>query len=367
MIEKNMSKVFVSGCYDILHAGHIQFFKEAKALGDELIVCIPSDEVLYLYKNRRPSIPIEHKIEILSNLPFINKVVVGESIDDVGLNFRDVIEQVSPDILVATEDETFRFKKQSLCKQLGIKYKSLPKTPPKFEPVSTSSIINNILTPNEAPMRVDLAGGWLDVPKHSRDDGFIVNCAISPKVSLTNWPYEKQSGLGGSGAWALLNGKDGVVSELEMGVGWQDPAVIRETGLCVWKSGKLPRLSFKRNGDLLKGKMALLYTGNQHDTPTYCSYERDYNSLARASRIAATGVQNNDLKLLCDGINLNYDVQIKEGMDELPEVRTAIAKKYCGGGHGGYSIYVFYNNSERDNFIKNTSNTLKIEPYINEH
>ena len=62
-----MSKVFVSGCYDILHAGHIQFLKEAKELGDELIVCVPSDEVLFLCKSRRPSIPLFHKMEILKN------------------------------------------------------------------------------------------------------------------------------------------------------------------------------------------------------------------------------------------------------------------------------------------------------------
>ena len=361
-----MSKVFVSGCYDIIHAGHIQFLKEAKKFGKELIVCIPSDEVLYLYKKRRPSIPIEHKIEILTNLPFVNKVVVGDSTEDVGLNFKDIIQKISPDILIVTEDDTFRFKKQSLCKHMGIKYKSLPKTPPKFEPISTSSIINNILTPDDAPMRVDLAGGWLDVPGHSRSDGFIVNCAISPKVSLTNRPYEKQSGLGGSGAWALLNGKDGVASELDMGVGWQDPAVIKETGLCVWESGKMPRLSFKRNGDLLEGRMALYYTGTQHDTPSYCSYERDYDLLARASRIAAAGVQNNDLKLICDGINLNYDVQLKEGMKILPEVENAIARKYCGGGYGGYSMYIFYNNKDRDKFVSSTPGSLKIEPYINE-
>ena len=220
--------------------------------------------------------------------------------------------------------------------------------------------------PTDAPMRVDLAGGWLDVPKHSRTDGFIVNCAISPKVSLTNWSYEKQSGLGGSGAWALLNGKDGVASELNMGVGWQDPAVIKETGLCVWYSGSKPRLYIKRNGDILCGKMALWYTGTQHNTPLYCDKKRDYDLLARASRIAATAVQNNNLDLLCDGINLNYDVQIKEGMTELPKFSNARAMKYCGGGYGGYSLYVFYNSNDRDNFIKTTSDALKIEPYINE-
>ena len=39
-----MKKVFVSGCYDILHAGHLQFFEEARALGDYLIVSFASAE-----------------------------------------------------------------------------------------------------------------------------------------------------------------------------------------------------------------------------------------------------------------------------------------------------------------------------------
>jgi len=41
-----MKKVFISGCYDILHGGHIQFFKEARALGNHLTVCFASDQVL---------------------------------------------------------------------------------------------------------------------------------------------------------------------------------------------------------------------------------------------------------------------------------------------------------------------------------
>jgi len=59
-------------------------------------------------------------------------------------------------------------------------------------------------------------------------------------------PYNAPgAGLGGSAAHALLNGKDPVQSELDLGVGWQDPAVIRETGLCVWRSGSKPVLDFK--------------------------------------------------------------------------------------------------------------------------
>jgi hypothetical protein len=59
-------------------------------------------------------------------------------------------------------------------------------------------------------------------------------------------PYQAPgAGLGGSAAHAFLNGKDPVQSELDLGVGWQDPAVIRETGLCVWRSGPKPVLDFK--------------------------------------------------------------------------------------------------------------------------
>ena len=46
-------KVFISGCYDILHGGHIQFFKEARALGDHLTVSFASDKVLWEHKNAK--------------------------------------------------------------------------------------------------------------------------------------------------------------------------------------------------------------------------------------------------------------------------------------------------------------------------
>lgn len=60
-----------------------------------------------------------------------------------------------------------------------------------------------------------------DVPKLARPGAFIVNCAIAPLVSLGAWPYRLGGGLGGSGAHALLSGRDGVAAELELGVGWQ--------------------------------------------------------------------------------------------------------------------------------------------------
>jgi len=357
-----MKKIFVSGCYDILHAGHLQFFEEAKALGDYLVVSFASAEVLWFHKRRKPSIPDEHKLELLKQIRIIDEVVIGHGLEE-GIDFREHFLRIRPHILAVTEDDKYTPLKRELCADVGAQYIVLPKTPPKFEPVSSSSIVRWVQAPTEAPLRVDFAGGWLDVPRHSMPGEFIVNCAISPLVSLREWPYEKQAGLGGSGAWALLNGRNGIESEIDLGVGWQDPAVIRESGLCVWRSGHKPVLDFKRNGDFLQGLMAILWTGKPHDTPGCADLHRDYSQIAQAARIARGGVLAADPSLLATAINLSLEVQLGEGMDPLPEIPNTIAKKYCGGGHGGYALYLFPTPQARTTSLTSTPNLRPIEPH----
>ena len=252
-----MKKVFVSGCYDIVHAGHIQFFEEARALGDYLIVSFASEPVLWHHKQRKPSIPDEHKKVLLESLRMVDKVILGTGMKK-GLDFEEEFLQERPDVLAVTEDDLYSGIKKELCSRVGASYVVLPKTPPKFAPVSTTMLVNRIKAPSTVPLRVDFAGGWLDVPRYARKGSYVVNCAITPMVSLCEWPYEKRSGLGGSGAWAMLEGRDPVASELALGVGWQDPAVIAETGLCVWRSGSSPVLDVKGTGDFLEGRMAIL-------------------------------------------------------------------------------------------------------------
>ena len=210
---------------------------------------------------------------------------------------------------------------------------------------------------------MDFAGGWLDVPRFAREGEFIVNCAVSPLVSLRHWPYERNSGLGGSGAWALINGRDGVDSELDLGVGWQDPAVIRETGLCVWRSGQRPSLDFKRNGDILAGLMAVMWTGKPHDTPGLADHPRDFDKIAESGRIAREGVLAANLEILAKGIGVYHEAQLAEGMDPLPEVPGAIARKYCGGGHGGYALYLFDTQTARDKTLTRDAAFRAVEPY----
>lgn len=358
-----MKTVFISGCYDILHGGHIQFFKEARSLGHHLTVCFASDQVLWEHKKRRTSIPQDHKIALLSALEIVDSVVVG-SCQELGLDFKDHFLNIRPDILAVTEDDQYGEAKRALCQQIGPEYVVLPKTPPQFTPVSTSSIVRGIRTPSEAPLRVDFGGGWLDVPRHARPGAFIVNCAISPTVSLHEWDYAQRSGLGGSGAWALLNGRDGVESELNLGVGWQDPAIIRETGLCIWRSGPAPVLHLKRNGDFLLGRMALHYTDVAHDTPANADNKRDYDLIEAAGRTAAAAVESASVEGLGQAIAQSYQAQSQEGMPPIPDAPGCLGRKYCGGGWGGYALFLFESEAARTAFVASDPANRAVEPYI---
>lgn len=215
------------------------------------------------------------------------------------------------------------------------------------------------MAPKQVPLRVDLAGGWFDVPRLARPGAYIVNLAITPMVSLDHWPYQQGSGLGGSAAHAILQGRDAFASEDALGVGWQDPAVILETGLCVWRSGPSPVLELKRNPDFLAGLMGLLWTGCSHHTPSNAGRPRDYSLIDRAGETAWKAVRWGSYPRMREAIVLSYEAQLKEGMDRLPGVENCVAGKYCGGGWGGYALYCFATREHRDD-----SGLIPIEPYL---
>lgn len=358
-------KVFVSGCYDILHGGHIEFFTAAKALGDHLTVCLPSDEVLFLYKKRKPSLPLDHKVRLLSALEVVDEVVIGGETELEGINFKQHLLEIKPEFLVATVDDRYQEQKKALCTELGMRYVALPKTCIHMDAISTTGLVNFIRAPLSCPVRVDFAGGWLDCSENTDPQGRIVNCTISPLVSLSSWPYRQKAGLGGSGAFALLTGEPGIETESKFGNGWQDVAVIKETGLCVWEALETPKLEYKTSGGWLKGKMALLWTGCGHSTKAIRTLPRDYEGIVFASQKAAQAVWRTSLALLQASVRMSYQVQLKEGMEPLPDVADA-SYKYCGSGWGGYALYLFAVTKQRDKFVSDFEEAMKIEPYIDD-
>lgn len=357
-----MKKVFVSGSFNVLHAGHIRFFRDASALGDYLIVSFPPADLLWKLYDKKSLLDDDDKLALLRSLQMVDEVVLSTD-DDVELSFRSAFLAAKPDILAVTTDDQYKEAKKRLCEETGAEFVVLEKSRPEGKMTSSSEVVSRIKAPLHVPLRVDFAGGWLDVPENAIPGEYIVNCSISPTVSLKEWDYRQGAGLGGSGGWSVLNGWDPVGSELGLGVGWQDPAVIAETGACVWFSGAKPVLDFKNTGEFLRGRMAVYDTRIKHDTPGLAGLKRNFEKIAKAARVARLGVQEKDINVLAVGVQLSYQLQLEEGMDPLPAVGDCLAHKYCGGGHGGYALYLYETPEARAAALAGCEYLYPIEPY----
>lgn len=357
-----MKKVFVSGSFNVLHAGHIRFFTDARALGDYLVVSFPPADLLWKLYEKKSVLEDFDKMALLSSLEMVDEVVLSTD-DDVELSFLSAFRKVKPDVLAVTTDDRYMAAKKRLCEQVGAQFVVLDKTLPEGHSTSSSEVVSRIKAPLHAPLRVDFAGGWLDVPENAIPGEYVVNCSVSPTVSLREWNYRQGAGMGGSGGWSVLNGWDPVHSELGLGVGWQDPAVIAETGACVWCSGPRPVLDFKNTGEFLQGRMAIFDTCIKHDTPGLASKKRNFEKIAKAARVARLGVQEKDITVLAVGVQLSYQLQLDEGMEPLPTIGEALACKYCGGGHGGYALYLYETAEARKAALDACEYLYPIEPY----
>jgi len=92
--------VFTNGCFDILHLGHIQYLRQAAALGDVLVVAVNSDESVRRLKGAgRPIQPDRERAEILGALEMVGFVTIFE--EDTPLT---VIRALLPDVLVKGGD-----------------------------------------------------------------------------------------------------------------------------------------------------------------------------------------------------------------------------------------------------------------------
>ena len=96
-----MKIVFVNGCFDVLHPGHIALFKYAKSLGDYLIVAIDSDEKVALDKGfDRPIFSMEDRRYVLESIECIDIVHTFNSRSGL----ENLLECIKPDILVVGSD-----------------------------------------------------------------------------------------------------------------------------------------------------------------------------------------------------------------------------------------------------------------------
>lgn len=98
-----MKKVLVGGCFDILHYGHIHFLREAKKLGDYLVVILESDKRIKKLKgNLRPFHNQIQRKEILESLNFVDEVIILKD-EMTDQDYEETIIKINPDVIAITK------------------------------------------------------------------------------------------------------------------------------------------------------------------------------------------------------------------------------------------------------------------------
>jgi rfaE bifunctional protein nucleotidyltransferase chain/domain len=96
-----MKKVWINGCFDVLHRGHVELFEYAKSLGEKLIVGIDSDAKVKQDKgDDRPINCLEDRKYVLESITHIDEVLVFNSPKEL----ENLIKQTKPDIMVIGSD-----------------------------------------------------------------------------------------------------------------------------------------------------------------------------------------------------------------------------------------------------------------------
>lgn len=150
-------KVFVSGCYDLIHGGHIAFFKTAAEYG-ELYVSIGRDENILMLKGKKPVFSQEERMYIVSSVKYVHEAFLGSGTGM--LDFEPDLRRLKPDIFIVNSDG-HKPEKEKLCRELGIEYIVLDRIPEPGLPARSSSETKREM---RFPYRLCLAGGWIDQP-----------------------------------------------------------------------------------------------------------------------------------------------------------------------------------------------------------
>lgn len=194
-------KVFVSGCYDMLHSGHVAFFREASHYGD-LYVGIGSDATIQELKNRKTVYSERERLYMVKAIRYVTDAFINPG--SGMMDFVETVDHVKPDIFIVNTDGGSETKRQ-FCRERGIEYIELERLPEDgLQARSTTSLRAGVKS--ALPYRIDIAGTWIDQPYVSRHhDGWAITASIEPTVEFMErggmststrnaakkiWPYE---------------------------------------------------------------------------------------------------------------------------------------------------------------------------------
>ena len=195
-------RVFVSGCYDLLHSGHVAFFKEAATYGD-LYVGLGSDATIYQLKGRNTVNSEQERLYMVQSVRYVTDAWINKG--SGMLDFEQDLREFRPDLFVVNEDGHSPAK-EKLCTELDIDYLILKRIPEAGLPARSTSALRTNNTPCLLPFRLDLAGTWIDQPYVSKfGAGWAITVSLEPTLEFMErcgmststrnaarklWPYQ---------------------------------------------------------------------------------------------------------------------------------------------------------------------------------
>jgi len=192
-MSKN-KKVFVSGCFDLLHSGHVAFFKEAATFGD-VYVALGSDQTVFDLKGRLPINSEDERLFMVKSVGWVTDAFISQG--SGMLDFLEELKQLQPDIMVVNADGHME-EKQTICEQYGIEYVVLQREPHGNLPPRSTTALRSV---HQIPFRIDLAGGWLDQPYVSKYyPGAVITLSIEPTIQ-----FNERSGMASSTRRAAID------------------------------------------------------------------------------------------------------------------------------------------------------------------
>ena len=172
-------KVFVSGCYDLLHSGHVEFFRQAAEYGD-LYVGIGSDNTILKYKNHQTVYKEQERLFMVKSIRYVKDAFINQGSGI--MDFVPTIDIVKPDILVVNEDGS-NDDKRRFCQEHGIEYVVLKRTPAEGLEARSSTSLKSATC--SIPTRLDLAGTWIDQPYVSCfSPGWAITISLEPTFEV---------------------------------------------------------------------------------------------------------------------------------------------------------------------------------------
>ena len=384
-----MKKVFVSGCYDLLHSGHVEFFRQAAQYG-ELYVGIGSDQTILHYKNHKTVYSEQERLFMVKSIKYVKDAYInaGRGI----LDFIPTLDIVKPDILVVNSDGGSDSKRK-VCEERGIEYVVLERDPHEGLEARSSTELKK--SPCLIPTRLDLAGTWIDQPYVSvHAPGWALTICLEPSFEIRDrcglststrnvikriWPYQLPNMDPETLARLVFcfenhpEREDGIISGAQDSIGICVPGLCRhyydnhfwpdkietcedetvlswlENHLCmIPMDPRKPGCSVVEGMDITKAKV---------------------ETLAKAADDCWHAIMNTDLELFAKAYNDSFNAQVamfpamiqgcvQEYIDKYSAMEDVLAWKMPGAGGGGYLACVV---NDTEKFCNNHPDAIKLK------